>query len=205
MFTFETRMDKIELNIVGISRTGMEITSRMLVLETADQQYRIPIIVGDVEAQAIAMGLEHIATPRPLTHDLFVLFAQKLHLSLSYVYIYKYDDRIFYAKLVCKDAHDAVFEVESRTSDAIALAVRLNSPIYTNSEVLDNAGLNVRDDEEQCEEPLPEEFEDERRYDYIFDTMEELQVKIAKAIEDEDFETASVIRDEIRSRKTDDR
>ena len=164
---------------------------------------QIPILIGGNEAHAIAVVIDKLPSIRPLTHDLFQSVAQKLDFTLSYVSIYKYEDDIFYARLSFIQ-HDTRVEIESRTSDAVALAVRFRCPIYITEDIMEQAWAIDNSDETDGEELSEEEYNDiARRLDIAFDSMEELEQKLQKAIDSEDFEMASIIRDEIKERGKD--
>lgn len=200
-------MEFVELDIVGLRQNTAGEESFIVVLGDSKRDRGVPIIIGTTEAQAIAVAMENIVLPRPLTHDLVKSIADALDFTMLSVCINKYKDGVFYSQLKIQQGNRVV-EIDSRTSDALALAKRFNCPILMEKEIFlqtsvvadstqssnDVDSVNVPD----CSSELPE---DERRYEYLFDTMEQLQEKIEKAIECEDFETAAIIRDEINSRK----
>lgn len=195
-------MQKIKLNILGLSFSQTQDNAYVLILVEEDGERRIPIIIGGTEAQAIAIELENMKAPRPLTHDLFRSLAFEFEISLEEVVIYKLQEGIFYSKIVVKQ-NDKTVEIDSRTSDAVALAVRFKSPIYTLSDVILRAGI-VLDLEQK------ETIEDENsatkevkleNTSLTFETDEDLLKMLESAITMEDYEKASQIRDEINNRK----
>jgi bifunctional DNase/RNase len=194
-------MDKIRLDIIGMSYSQSQSGAYALILGERDGNRRLPIIIGGFEAQSIAIELEKIRTPRPLTHDLFKAFADAYHIELTEVVISKFSEGVFYAKLVCTDGHD-VREVDSRTSDAIALALRFSCPVFTYESIMAAAGILM---EEEAELLKPEDpgF-DEKAADqvsYADATLTELKEILQSAIENEEYEKASKIRDELNKRK----
>lgn len=189
-------MDKIKLEIVGLSYSQTQSGAYALVLSEVGGKRRLPIIIGGFEAQAIAIELEKMTPTRPLTHDLFKSFAVSFNVSVREVVIYNLQEGIFYAKIVCeKDGQ--ISDIDARTSDAIALAVRFNCPIYTFESILSSAGIlsdEFMDDMDELEEMEAEESEFQRM------TKEELENAIQEAIDNEDYERASQLRDEINKR-----
>ena len=137
-------MKKIELEIVALSHSITQNNSYAIVLGEMDGQRRMPIVIGAFEAQAIAVALERMQPTRPLTHDLFFWFMGKFGIELLEVLIYKLEDGIFFAKLLCLQNNDEIIEVDSRTSDALALAVRANCRIYTYENVIETASLFLK-------------------------------------------------------------
>ncbi len=190
-------MEKIKLDIVGLSYSQTQSGAYALVLGESNGKRRLPIIIGGFEAQAIAIELEKMTPSRPLTHDLFKNFAEEFSINISEVVIYNLVEGIFFSKLIC-DKDGTEVEIDSRTSDAIALAVRFNCPIYTYEFVLGSAGILLEDDfEGQPEETVQEDTDEESPKRF---TMDELNQQLNVAIENEDYETASKIRDEINRR-----
>lgn len=192
-------MEKIKLDIVGLSYSQTQSGAYALVLGESNGKRRLPIIIGGFEAQAIAIELEKMTPSRPLTHDLFKNFAEEFHINISEVIIYNLVEGIFFSKLVCeKDGVEV--EIDSRTSDAIALAVRFNCPIYTYEFVLGSAGILLEDDfETHPDETIQEEKTEPSPKMY---TLEELNQQLTIALENEDYEAASKIRDEINRRNS---
>lgn len=192
-------MEKIKLDIVGLSYSQTQSGAYALVLGESNGKRRLPIIIGGFEAQAIAIELEKMTPSRPLTHDLFKNFAEEFNINISEVVIYNLVEGIFFSKLICEKDGEEI-EIDSRTSDAIALAVRFNCPIYTYEFVLGSAGILLEDDfEGQAEETIQDDPEEQSPKRY---TLEELNQQLNAAIENEDYEAASKIRDEINRRNS---
>jgi hypothetical protein len=195
------RMEKIRLEIIGMSYSQSQSGAYALILGERDGKRRLPIIIGGFEAQAIAIELEKIKTPRPLTHDLFKSLSEAFTISLTEVVINKFSEGVFYAKLVCSDGKDEK-EIDSRTSDAIALALRFNCPVYTYESIMTAAGILM---EEENEIAKPEEQPDEpvidKKENYSDLSLEELNEILRNAVINEEYEKASRIRDEINKRK----
>ena len=196
-------MEKIKLEIAGLSYSQTQSGAYALVLAETKGKRRLPIIIGGFEAQAIAIELEKMTPSRPLTHDLFKNFAEEYNINISEVIIYNLVEGIFFPKLICEQDGTEI-EIDSRTSDAIALAVRFECPIYTYEFVLSSAGIILDDEEteesELVEEELnvddfPQESDDVERL-----TLEDLEQKLKDSIDNEDYESASKIRDEIKRR-----
>lgn len=198
-------MNKIELEIVALSHSITQSHSYAVVLGEVNGLRRLPIVIGGFEAQAIAIALEKMKPARPLTHDLFTHFMYMFNIELEEVVINKLEEGIFHAKLVCLDANGDVFELDSRTSDALALAVRMNCRIYTYDNILDSAGLFLDQNEslELGEQPKkenpPGEFNPSKN-DLKEMKLEELQDLLQKVLEQEDYVSAISIRDEINRR-----
>jgi len=203
-------MNKIKLNVLGISYSQTQSGAYALVLTEENGDRRIPIIVGGFEAQSIAIQLEGLKPPRPLTHDLFLNFAVSFKIDILEVNIYKLEEGVFYSKLLCDDGKNKI-TVDARTSDAIALALRFKCPIYTTEEIMERAGIvldlgkeaKIKENEKNpssgksvsppSTSRLNEEF---KEY-----SDEELQQLLHEAIGKEDYERASLIRDELNKRK----
>ncbi len=215
-------MEKIKLEIIGMSFSQLQNGAYALILGETEGTRRLPIIIGGFEAQSIALELEKMKPSRPLTHDLFKTFSLSFGITLKEVIIHRLAEGIFYAYLICTDG-DREVEIDSRTSDAVALALRFKCPIYTTPEVLDSAAVEMIDiDPEETEnkkgdfdfeeEDFEKEFmdmadeddEDEEEtkepYDLSELTNEELQIQMEKAIMAELYEKASLIRDELKRR-----
>lgn len=194
-------MEKIKLEILGISYSQSQSGAYALILGENGERRRLPIIIGSFEAQAIAIELEKMKPSRPLTHDLLKNFAQTFNIIIKEVIIYKFAEGIFYSKLICFDGIKEV-EIDSRTSDAVALAVRFKCPIYTYETILSAAGIVLQDDEKSPEE---ESFPTEQEpviSDYESLSAKELEDLLMAAIDEEAYEKASKIRDEINKRKS---
>lgn len=195
-------MEKIRLEIIGMKYSQSQSGAYALILEERNGKRRLPIIIGSFEAQAIALELEKIKTPRPLTHDLFRTFAESFRIRLKEVVINKFQDGVFFAMLVC-DQEGEIQEVDSRTSDAIALALRFNSPIYTYDSILEAAGVTAEEDPGQETEAESEQMESSEKEERLSElSEEELKEMLQHAIEHEEYEKASWLRDEIAKRKT---
>ena len=198
-------MKKIRLKVVGLSYSETHSGAYALVLEEEQGQRKIPIIIGSFEAQAIAIQLEKLKPPRPLTHDLMVAFAAAFSINLIEVNIYKLEEGIFYSNLVFQRNKEQIV-LDSRTSDAIALALRFDCPIYTTPTIIEQAGiiLNFEGENISREEVEPEtEKKDLRKNPYAKYTIDELKIMMQQAIENEEYEKASAIRDELNRRKKD--
>lgn len=192
-------MKKIELNIVGLSYSQAQANSYALVLGEVRGKRRLPIVIGHYEAQAIALELEKMKPSRPLTHDLFFNFAKIFGINIVEVQITKFYEGIFYATLLC-DNGIITQEIDSRTSDAVALSIRFHCPIYTTEDIMAQAGILFEEDGN-----LTENEDDSTDPDFpsVFRNMSigELEAELQRAVEDEDYEKASMIRDEIRKRE----
>jgi len=190
-------MKKIRLKILGLSYSQDQSGAYALVLAETDGSRRIPIIIGAVEAQAIAINLEGLKPPRPLTHDLFATVLSTFNIKLTEVFINAFEEGIFYAQMKVSGINGD-FSIDSRTSDAIALALRCDCPIYTTEEVIGQTGIIIEfDDKEEEAAPL-EETEGQSMYDEF--TTDELNSMLDQAIQDEEYEKASIIRDELSKR-----
>ncbi len=198
-------MSLVRLNIKGISYSQTQSGAYALVLSEVNGSRTLPIVIGAFEAQSIAIALEkEIKPPRPLTHDLFKSFADRFHIAIKQVIIHKLVDGVFYSSLICE--RDKIEEIiDTRTSDAIALATRFNAPIYTYENILDKAGIYLKAKDELTDEKetlsIEKLIEDpEKASSYSKDTLEELEEKLNKAVQNEDYELAARIRDEITKR-----
>ena len=195
-------MEKIKLDIAGLSYSQTQSGAYALVLSEVIGKRRLPIIIGGFEAQAIAIELEKMTPSRPLTHDLFKNFADNFNINLVEVIIYNLVEGIFFARLIC-ELNGKEVEIDSRTSDAIALAVRFESPIYTYEFVLSSAGI-ILDDEElsESEDITPEiNLEEITKNPTERMSLKELKKQLKNSIDNEDYEAASKFRDEINNRK----
>lgn len=197
-------MKKIELEIVALSHSITQTHSYAVVLGEANGLRRLPIVIGGFEAQAIAVALEKMQPSRPLTHDLMKNFMNAFAIELHEIIICDLQEGIFYSKLVCSTENDTV-EIDSRTSDAIALAVRFGCPIYTYENILDSAGILMEDSgsgkkKKGKKEVLVEDDSPTGKEDLKTMTMAELNNLLEQVLESEDYIRAVAIRDEINSR-----
>jgi bifunctional DNase/RNase len=207
-------MKKTKLEIVGLSYSQTQSGAYALVLGEAKGKRRLPIIIGGFEAQAIAIELEKMTPSRPLTHDLFKSFAESFNIDLREVLIYNLVEGIFFAKLICSNGANEI-EIDARTSDAIALAVRFNCPIYTFEFILSQAGIVLDDEKPEqtlAEETVAGELTHEEEEELLAEatsgpdlhrkSVKELEDMLTKALADENYERASRIRDELNKRKS---
>ncbi len=205
-------MGKIKLNVLGISYSQTQSGAYALVLSEEEGNRRIPIIVGGFEAQAIAIELEGLTPPRPLTHDLFKNFSDSYGIRIIEVNIHKLEEGVFFANIIC-DNGDQQTTMDARTSDAIALALRFQCPIFTTEEIVEKAGivldfekgsgLEQSEENETSEEMVAAPEKPVKRTihpDLSESSMEELKSLLAEAVGNEDYERASEIRDEINRR-----
>jgi len=208
-------MSLVRLNIKGISYSQTQNGAYALILNEVDGDRKLPIVIGAFEAQSIAIALEkEISPPRPLTHDLFKNFADRFDIVVKQVIIHKLVDGVFYSSLICE--RDKIEEIiDARTSDAIALALRFQAPIFTYKNILDKAGIYLKvnpkkeDEGEENEdsilmdELITNELEpsEKPRKNFKHKTLEELQTMLEEAVINEDYEQAAQIRDEISKRE----
>lgn len=195
---------KIELQIADIAPSGSTSGAYAMILAEVDGNRRLPIVIGGVEAQAIAIELEKMTPTRPLTHDLFKRLANGFDIDIEEVLIYNLSEGIFFAKLIANQ-NGKTIEIDARTSDAVAIAVRFNCPIFCDEEILVQAGINSEEAEageeiEDFDEQVEEMLRDEEPSDL---SLDELQKQLDMALESEEYEKASRIRDEINKRKGD--
>jgi bifunctional DNase/RNase len=190
-------MQKIELEIVALSHSITQSNSYAVILGEVNGLRRLPIVIGGFEAQAIAVALENMHPSRPLTHDLMKNFMTAFNLQLQEVYICDLQEGIFYSKLVCFNANDTI-EIDSRTSDALALAVRFGCPVYVYEHILDQAGLtNEKADKIDMPATITKTSE---RSDLAKLSLAELNQLLSEVLEQEDYIRAIDIRDEINKR-----
>ncbi len=194
-------MTLIRLVIKGISYSQTQSGAYALVLNEMDGDRTLPIVIGAFEAQSIAVALEKdITPPRPLTHDLFKSFAKQFQININQIIIHKLVDGVFYSSLMCeREGKEEI--IDARTSDAIALAIRFNAPIFTYQNILDKAGIILKLEKDPLSSiPKVDDFLENILSDAgDFDeyTLEELHQKLAEAVTHEDYELAAKIRDEI--------
>ncbi|MBA0884615.1 bifunctional nuclease family protein [Flavobacterium undicola] len=206
-------MSLVKLSIKGISYSQTQNGAYALILNEVDGERKLPIVIGAFEAQSIAIALEkEIKPPRPLTHDLFKNFAERFDIVVKQVIIHKLVDGVFYSSIICE--RDKIEEIiDARTSDAIALALRFNAPIFTYKNILDKAGIYLKTNPSESDtenQPIddiisnPESFtaEAESGRAYIKYSLQELNDLLIQAVEQEDYEKAAKIRDEISKRES---
>ena len=204
-------MSLVRLNIKGISYSQTQNGAYALILSEVDGDRKLPIVIGAFEAQSIAIALEkEIKPPRPLTHDLFKNFCDRFEITVKQVIIHKLVDGVFYSSLICE--RDKIEEIiDARTSDAIALALRFNAPIFTYKNILDKAGVYLKGEPETPSEKT--NIEDSTVEEIISDpvssgetdykklSLNELKTLLSQAVKSEDYEKAARLRDEISKRK----
>ncbi|MCM1517920.1 MAG: bifunctional nuclease family protein [Pseudoflavonifractor sp.] len=188
--------DRVKLRVMGISYSSIRSGSYAVILAQVDGPYRIPVVIGGAEAQSIAIKMENIKPPRPLTHDLFVTFAHAFGVTLREVYINSFEDGIFSSELTFSDG-DRQIVIDSRTSDAIAIAIRTHAPIYTSRDILDRTGFLMEEDDRQDDDEETVSADDEDEYtrepkveNY---SIEELERTLNKLISEEQYEEAARI------------
>lgn len=192
-------MKKIELEIVALSHSITQTHSYAVVLGEINGLRRLPIVIGGFEAQAIAVALERMSPSRPLTHDLMKNFMMAFNVELHEIVINDLQEGIFYSKLICSSPNDTV-EIDSRTSDALALAVRFGCPIYTYDNILDQAGVLMDDDGKKNKETTSITSESGGSDNLKALSLDELNTLLTEVLEQEDYIKAIAIRDEIKSR-----
>lgn len=198
-------MDKVELEIINITQGFTQHHSYAVVLGEVKGKRRLPIVIGVAEAQAIAVAIENMPPPRPLTHDLFKTMMETFHIFLSEIVITNLMDGVFYSKLICI-SNGEEYEIDSRTSDAIALAIRFGCPIYIYGNILESSGIVLM--EETIEQEITEELSalniastKKEKADYTIYTAKELDKLLNEALANEDYEKAAAIRDELNKRE----
>ncbi len=205
-------MQRVKLNIKGLSYSQTQSGAYALILGEEDGGRKLPIIIGGFEAQSIAIALEdEVNPPRPLTHDLFKTFADRFEINLTEVVIHKLKDGVFYSSLICnKDGKEEI--IDARTSDAVALAIRFGSPIYTYENILQKAGIILDDDvsakkqqaaqQTKASAPSAAPAAKSKNVDLSSKTKKALEKLMEQAVAKEDYELAARIRDEIDKRET---
>ncbi len=199
-------LKKIKLEILGLSSSQSQTGSFALVLGEADGNRRLPIIIGMFEAQAIAIEIEKIVPNRPMTHDLFKAFANSFHFHVEEIVISDLKEGVFFAKIVCSDGLKKS-EVDARPSDAIAVGLRFDAPIFTYESILAEAGIVLTDEEEEAQAESKTESKvkvkkesSKKGDDFKSYTIEKLNELLKVAIDKEDYERAAKIRDELGKR-----
>lgn len=194
-------MNKVRLEIIGLSYSESSTGAYVLVLGDKNSKLRLPIVIGNNEAQAIAVGIERLPNSRPLTHDLFLRFAHEFGIQIMEVVINRFRDGVYYAMLICKQG-DELTMIDARPSDAIAIAVRVGCEIYAYESVMDEAGIIMDDMEETESQPdgdiKTNKVEGKPNLDLL--TIGELEDLLQEAIDNEDYAKAAQIRDEINGR-----
>jgi hypothetical protein len=194
-------MEKIQVVVLGLSASPASNNAYALILKELEGNRRLPIIIGAFEAQAIALEMEGVVPPMPMTHDLIKHLVDSLGSNISEVVINELKDGTFYAKLIFDNP---VLEVDARPSDAIAIAVRCAAPIFVNSEILDETGLVPQEQDEEISEEeddiqyLKSKKESEEEFGKPKNRLEQLRTNLDKAIKDEDYEKAAMLRDELK-------
>ncbi|MCH5345977.1 MAG: bifunctional nuclease family protein [Muribaculaceae bacterium] len=204
------RENRVKLQVVGLSYSHIQTGAYALILGQVDGPYKIPVVIGPTEAQSIALRMEGINPPRPLTHDLFNAMVHAFGIQLTEVFIYRFEDGIFSSELTFTDGERTIV-LDSRTSDAIAIAMRTGAPIYTTREIVENTGFTMEQISGDDDDSNP--FEDEidlpddstepgvntpRLENY---TIEELERTLARLIENEDYEQAAVVNDILKKKR----
>ncbi|MCI0523020.1 MAG: DUF151 domain-containing protein [Bacteroidales bacterium] len=194
----------IRLKVIGISYSQTQSGAYALILAEENGERRLPIIIGGFEAQAIVIKLENLEPPRPLTHDLFKSFAESCGVTVEQVIINKLREGIFYSEIICTDG-ERRFQIDSRTSDAVALALRFECPIYIEPHILNEAGIimttSTVEEKTGKDTEVPVKKKESQATEYSEYGLDELKEMLSDAIGREDYEQAASIRDEIARRK----
>ncbi len=197
-------MKKIELEVIALSESSAAGNTFAIILGEKNGNRRLPVIIGSFEAQAIAIELEKMKSVRPLTHDLFKTLSDAFDIRLEEVIIAELKEGIFFARLMCR-SHDELREIDARTSDAIALALRFNCPVYTYEPILESGGVVMEQDGQIAGMVIPSSASTEpvvAKSSWSGKNMDELEKLLAEALHNEDYEKAAKIRDEIDKRKS---
>ena len=189
--------DRVKLKVMGITYSQIQNGAYALVLAEENGDRRIPIIIGTAEAQSIAIRLEHLTPPRPMTHDLFASFAQGFGIRLREVFVYHYEDGVFSSELLFDDGTRQI-RIDSRTSDAIAIALRTQSPIYTTEKIISEAGIIFQ---EEPKEKKKEETKTVKRKHLNDYSTKELNERLEEAVRMEAYEKAALIQQELKKRE----
>ncbi|OIP00348.1 MAG: hypothetical protein AUJ98_08375 [Bacteroidetes bacterium CG2_30_33_31] len=195
-------MARRELKVIGISNSQTQSGAYALILGDSLSSRRIPIIIGAYEAQAIALHIEGMQPSRPMTHDLIMSFFDSFNIKLKEIVINRFSEGIFYSLLIC-EKKGKVLEIDSRTSDAVALAIRFGVPIYCDEEIIDKTSVDIEIDADFGEEFTADDDDDNSASKFEDLSDEELIILLNESVEDEDFEQASLIRDILNKRKGD--
>ena len=193
-------MDKIKLEIIGLSSSHAQSGSFALVLGENKGNRRLPIIIGMFEAQAIAIEIEKISPNRPMTHDLFKSFAGHFNVEVIEIYISDLKEGVFFGRIVCRDGEGKIIEIDARPSDAIAIGIRFNAGIYTNEKVMEEAGIVVTEEIEEEDESGSFADDDDDSDSLKKQSLDNLNKMLDEALKKEDYELAANIRDELNKR-----
>jgi len=193
-------MKRVKLKVMGISYSQTQSGAYTLLLIEENGDRRIPVIIGGFEAQAIVIKLENLEPPRPLTHDLFKKLADQFNITISEVMIHKLEEGVFFSRLVCNNGENE-YSIDSRTSDAVAIALRFGCPIYISEDILEKAQLTNSPSETDVSAAVEQESQAEPNEKYGIYNDDELFKMIDEAVKSEDYERAAAIRDEIEKRK----
>ena len=191
--------DRVKLSVLGFSFNQTQSGAYGLVLAEEDGVRRLMVVVGTPEAQSIAFELQGTTPPRPLTHDLFRSLLYQLGVTLREVEIYKYDQGIFFSRMILSQGEKNI-QIESRTSDAIGIALRTKSPIYTTEPIMQEQAI-IFDENSVQDSTSIEDDKDNLALDYSLLNKDELESLLRDAVDDEDYELASLLRDELRRKK----
>lgn len=195
--------DRIRLKVMGLSYSQIQAGAYALILAQVGGPYRIPVVIGAAEAQSIALKMESITPPRPMTHDIFVSFAHAFGVKLTEVFIYKFEDGIFSSEMTFSDGERTI-TIDSRTSDAIAIAMRTGAPIFTTPEILDETGfeMEVKEEGDRDDDSAQDFADDEGHSEPKLENyaVEELEKTLQKLIDREEYEEAAKVA-EILKRK----
>ena len=202
LFFIFTVMNKVELEIINITQGFTQHHSYHVVLGEVKGKRRLPIVIGVSEAQAIAVALENMPPARPLTHDLFKTVMETFHIVLSEFVITNLMDGVFYSKLICIQNGEE-YEIDSRTSDAIALAIRFGCPIYIYGDILETSGIVLIEEPEGSDEysSISAPIQESEKTDFSIYTFKELEKMLNDALTNEDYEKAAKLRDELTRRE----
>lgn len=192
-------MDRIRLKVLGLSYSMSQAGAYALILSDEQDLHRIPIVIGMPEAQSIAIQLEKIQTQRPLTHDLLKTLADALKVTLKEVFIYRLEAGIFYSELYF-EADKNIIKIDSRTSDAIALALRYECPVYSTPDIIEKAGILVGQEAKTPEQPTVVHMVENEEDALLSLSVQELNRMLKDAVQNEDYEKASKIRDVLKSK-----